>query len=160
MIISLGADRYAECLQVLQAGFATAVAAYGITAQNTPSNPAFWAAGAIDRVVAGGCELFGEEASERLVGCAFVGPSREPLARSLRHLAVLPSERHRGIGARLVEEAAERARAGGARTLTIGVVAQNRSLTQWYHRLGFVTTASGISHPGLVFTVDYLERRL
>jgi hypothetical protein len=44
--------------------------------------------------------------------------------------------------------------------LRIGIVAENVQLSDWYHRLGFVTVESGMRFPGLVFTVDHLELTL
>lgn len=156
----LGPQRYAECLDVLRRGFATVTATYGITADNTPSNPAFWGADAVTQVVAKGFTVYGVEVGGRLAGCAFVGPSREPGRWSLRHLAVAPEARHQGIGEALVAEATRRAREGGAEALRIGIVAENLQLSDWYHRLGFVTVESGMRYPGLVFTVDHLELAL
>jgi ribosomal protein S18 acetylase RimI-like enzyme len=156
----LGPQRYAECLDVLQRGFATVTAIYGITADNTPSNPAFWGADAVAQVVAKGFTVYGVEVAGRLAGCAFVGPSREPGRWSLRHLAVAPEARHQGIGEALVAEAARRAREGGAAVLRIGIVAENLQLSDWYHRLGFITVESGMRYPGLLFTVDHLELAL
>jgi ribosomal protein S18 acetylase RimI-like enzyme len=156
----LGPQRYAECLDVLRRGFATVTATYGITADNTPSNPAFWDADAVAQVVAKGFTVYGVEIAGRLVGCAFVGPSTAPSRWSLRHLAVVPEARHQGVGEALVAEAARRAREGGATALRIGIVAENLQLSDWYHRLGFVTVESGMRYPGLVFTVDHLELAL
>jgi ribosomal protein S18 acetylase RimI-like enzyme len=156
-IIDIGADRYADCLDVLHRGFATATADFGITADNTPSNPAFWADDAVPAVVAKGYQLFGVELAGRILGCAFVGASRDPSVWSLRHLAVAPEARHQGLGEALVFEAVRRARSGGGVRLRIGIVAENLRLADWYHRLGFVTVSAGNRYPGLVFTVDHLE---
>lgn len=158
VIVDVSPDRYVDCLDALHAGFGTEVAAYGITAENTPSNPAFWGDSVIPALVARGFELFAVEAEGRIVGCGFAGPSRgHPGSWMLRHLAVLPEARHRGVGEALVAEAARRARAGDASVLRIGIVAENLRLSQWYRRLGFVTTEAGLQYPGLPFTVDHLE---
>jgi len=155
--MDIGADRYGDCLSVLHSGFATAAADFGITAVNTPSNPAFWRDDAVSAVVAKGFSLFGVEVSGDLLGCAFVGASLDPAVWSLRHLAVAPEARHQGFGETLVSEGARRARAGGALRLQIAIVGENRRLADWYHRLGFITTDAGNRYPGLVFTVDHLE---
>ena len=156
----LGPERYAECLDVLRRGFATATATYGITADNTPSNPAFWGDDVIPQVVAKGFTVFGVERDGQLAGCAFVGPSRDATRWSLRHVAVVPEARHLGIGASLVAEAARRARQGGAQRLSIGIVAENTHLAAWDHRLGFETVDAGNRYPGLVFSVDHLDLAL
>lgn len=157
MILDVTTQRYPECLSVLQAGFATEVAEFGITRENTPSNPAFWGVAAIPAVVARGYELFAIEDDGRLVGCAFAGASTSRSSVwSLRHLAVDPTMRHAGHGAALLAEGTRRARAAGAEVLTIGIVAENTRLSAWYRRLGFESI--GVTeYPGLVFTVERLE---
>jgi diamine N-acetyltransferase len=159
-VIEIGPSRYAECLDVLRRGFETVTAIYGITSDNTPSNPAFWGEDQVSVVVAKGFECFGVEQDETLVGCAFVGASKNQKVWSLRHLAVVPEARHRGHGEALVFEAARRARAAGARRLSIGIVGENVALARWYQRLGFVTVDAGNHYPGLVFSVDHLELSL
>ncbi len=161
MLIDVLPERYREVLYVLHSAFATGTSEFGITAQNTPSNPAFWGEGEIERVVARSNQLFALEEDGRVVGCAFTGPSRSrERTWVLRHLAVLPDARHRGLGTTLVTEAARRAQAGGAAVLRIGIVAANTRLSDWYHQLGFVTVDADQRYPGLVFAVDHLELAL
>jgi GNAT superfamily N-acetyltransferase len=161
MIIDVPSGRYGECLAVLRAAFADVAAEFGLTAANTPSNPAFWTDADLERVIARGSQLFADDVDGRIVCCAFVGPSPSREGTwVLRHLAVVPDARHHGIGASLVGEASRRARAGGAAVLRIGIVADNRRLADWYLRLGFVTVESGRRYPGLVFAVDHLELSL
>lgn len=156
-IIEVPAERHQECLDVLQAAFATDVREFGITGANTPSNPAFWTLAALERVVARPADLIAVEVSGRIVGCAFALPSASrPGTWELRHLGVLPEARHRGYGELLVAEVARRAAAASASRLRIGIVAANRRLARWYERLGFVTV--GLErYPGLPFTVEHLE---
>ncbi|HEY3337386.1 MAG TPA: GNAT family N-acetyltransferase [Propionicimonas sp.] len=157
MIIDVTPERYSECLEVLRSGFATEVADFGITRDNTPSNPAFWSDDAAAAVVAKGFQLFAVEDEGRIVGCAFVGPSKSrPSVWSLRHLAVDPAIRHAGHGAALVAEGARRARAAGAEALAIGIVAENTRLSDWYRRLGF-ESIDKTRYPGLVFTVERMR---
>lgn len=160
MIVALSPVDYAECLSVLRGGFVTVADEFGITAQNAPTNPAFWADGAVAVVVARGFEPFGDRDGAALRGCAFVGPSADARSWSLRHLAVLPAARHQGIGARLVAEATRRAGVGGARTLTVGIVSDNLRLAAWYRQLGFVTVEAGRRYPHLPFRVDELALAL
>lgn len=156
-IVAVSPDRYPECLAVLRAGFATEVADFGITRENTPTNPAFWEPEEVAAVVAKGFALLALVEADAIRGCIFAGPSRRrPGVWGLRHLAVDPAARHLGYGAALVAEGCRRARRAGARTVAIGIVAENTRLSDWYHRLGFVTTEV-VSYPGMVFTVERLE---
>lgn len=160
-VLEPGAGRYAECLQVLRDGFGTEVAAYGITRENDPGYPAYWSEERIAELVCRPTTLLAVEHEGRVVGCCFVGPSRrEPEAWTLRHLAVAPSARHHGHGEALVIAAAGRARAGGASVLRIGIIAENVELSDWYHRLGFVTVDAGNRYGTLPFTVDHLQLAL
>lgn len=158
----LGAEHYLECLAVEHEAFGSIAAEYGITAANTPDNPAFWTLADLAAVVAKGFGLYGAvAASGRILGCAFTGPTRSDATRwQLRHLAVLPAVGGRGYGEALVAEAARRARVAGATVLTLGIVAENRRLSAWYHRLGFIETEVGCRYPGLPFHVDHLELTL
>lgn len=143
---------------MLRAAFATVAAEFGLTAENTPSNPSFWTAADLAHAVSRSTHVLGVEDGARLVGCAFIGPSpSRPGVWVLRHLAVRPDARCRGHGESLVSAAAGRAWLAGAGTLRIGIVADNRRLSQWYQRLGFAVTEAGVHHGGLVFSVDYLE---
>ncbi|PFG18202.1 ribosomal protein S18 acetylase RimI-like enzyme [Propionicimonas paludicola] len=157
-VVTLGASRYPEVLAVLRAGFDTVREQFGITAQNNPHYPVYWTVGDVARAVARPARLLGVEVDSRVAGCAFVGPSRRREGCwELRHLAVDPEHRHRGLGRLLVTEAAAHAAADGAEALRIGIVAENRRLSDWYHGLGFVDVSCGESYPPLPFTVDHLE---
>lgn len=160
-LIEPGPDRYDECLQVLRDGFGTQVDEFGITPENDPDYPCFWPSGRIAVLVARPTVLLAVEQEGRIVGCCFVGPSRRDAgAWTLRHLAVAPASRHRGCGERLVTEAAARASAAGARLLRIGIIGENVRLSDWYHRLGFVTVDAGRHYGSLPFSVDHLELAL
>lgn len=155
-IIDIAEERYPECLAVLQVGFGPVAAEFGLTAANTPSNPAFWDVAQVARVVAKPMHLIAVEQAGEIVGCAFVGPARSvPQTWELRHLAVVPGARHRGYGEWLVGEAVRRARQAGAGQLRIGIIAENRRLAGWYERLGFVSEGT-LSYPGLAFLVERL----
>lgn len=159
-ILDVSPQLYPECLAVLHSGFATETARFGITRENTPSNPAFWTLPRLERVVARPAQLIAVSVGGRIVGCAFVLASgSRPATWELRHLAVVPDARHHGHGESLVAEAARRAGAAGATVLRIGIVAENVRLADWYRRLGFVSTGTD-QYPGLPFTVEHLELAL
>ena len=160
-VVEPGPERYAECLRVLRAGFATQVAEFGITPENNPHYPTYWGEGQIAELVARPIPLLAVLEDGDVVGCCFVGPSRsEPDVWTLRHVAVAPVARHRGYGELLIRHAAERGRAAGARAIRIGIIAENTRLSDWYHRLGFVTIDAGNRYVTLPFTVDHLELAL
>jgi ribosomal protein S18 acetylase RimI-like enzyme len=157
-VVEPAPERYPECLDVLRDGFATQVDEFAITPENNPGYPAYWGEGRIGELIARPMTLLTVEHEGRIVGCCFIGPSRsEPEVWTLRHLAVAPAARHRGYGELLVTRAADRARSAGARAVRIGIIAENVQLSDWYHRLGFVTIDAGNRYGTLPFTVDHLE---
>ena len=159
VIIDVPPERYSECLQVLHEAFGSVIAQFGITAENMPSNPAFWTLADLERVVARPAEFYAAGVDGRIVGCAFVLPARSrPGTWELRHLAVAPAAGGRGFGEALVVEAERRARAAGATVLRVGIVAANVRLAQWYHDLGFVTVGTE-TLPSLV-VIERLELTL
>lgn len=157
-VLRPSSSRYAEVVAVLRAGFESVREQFGITAENNPHYPVYWEVGDVARAVARPAQLLGVEVDAALVGCAFAGPSRRREGCwELRHLAVIPEFRHRGIGEALIRAAVECAAADGADVLRIGIVAENLRLSQWYARLGFRVVSRGESYPPLPFTVDRLE---
>ena len=146
-------------MDVEHEAFGSVAAEFGITAANTPDNPAFWSLDDLAAVVAKGFDPFGAvDPAGRVLGCAFAGPSRRRESSwELRHLAVRPSAGGAGLGEALVAEAALRARTAGAELLRIGIVAENLRLAAWYRKLGFVATDVWQQYPGLPFHVDHLE---
>lgn len=60
----------------------------------------------------------------------------------LERLAVLPQFRHQGLGKKLVAHVLEQARQTRAKTLGIGIIADQKNLKKWYEALGFTLTGT------------------
>lgn len=73
-------------------------------------------------------------------------------------IATFPEFRRRGIGARLLAAAEERARASGADALSIIVASENRAAHRLYERTGyrFVSGAPAVVFPGCAHGGDWL----
>ncbi len=56
----------------------------------------------------------------------------------LERLAVLPHTRNKGYGHQLVEHVFETARQLGLKIISIGIIAQQTDLKQWYQKIGFI----------------------
>lgn len=70
------------------------------------------------------------------VGCvAYESPA--PGRAYLNRLSVLPGQRGKGAGARLVQHVIEHARARGVASISIGVIGEHTQLQRWYNKLGF-----------------------
>ena len=71
------------------------------------------------------------------VGCvAYESP--EPGRAYLNRLSVLPGQRGKGAGARLVQHVVEHARGQDVESISIGVIGEHLQLQRWYNKLGFV----------------------
>lgn len=70
------------------------------------------------------------------VGCvAYESP--EPGRAYLNRLSVLPGQRGKGAGARLVQHVVEHARGQDVESISIGVIGEHTQLQRWYNKLGF-----------------------
>jgi N-acetylglutamate synthase-like GNAT family acetyltransferase len=74
----------------------------------------------------------------------------------LERLAVLPRFRGRGFGKALVARALLEARAMGAQSVGIGVIAGEAGLKDWYRRFGFAETQTR-DFPHLSFHVSFMH---
>ena len=73
----------------------------------------------------------------RDVGVARGATHRDMRARELISMWVAPTTRRQGIGAQLIENVADWAKAAGATALVLDVVAANGSAISLYERMGF-----------------------
>lgn len=89
------------------------------------------------------------------IGCVGLEKAGSELCY-LERLAVLPKWRRNGFGRRLAGHALSQAKAGGAHRASIGIIAEQTELKDWYARLGFAVNATK-SFPHLPFQVTFME---
>jgi GNAT superfamily N-acetyltransferase len=86
-------------------------------------------------------ELLVAELDQELVGygilCPLYRAQYGQRGMDLHHLFVLPAQRGKGIGRRLIEAAMDRARALGCRYFSIGTMPDNVAAQRFYLGLGF-----------------------
>ena len=147
-----------ECVNVIRKSFMTVAKQYNITVENSP---AFTAFATDDRRL---YYQFSEEHKPMFVylkGNKIVGYYSLAILNEteveLNNLAVLPEERHRGIGQKLLKDCFERAKALGIKKLKIGIVDENVRLRKWYESFGFIHTGS-VKFDFFPFTCGYMER--
>jgi GNAT superfamily N-acetyltransferase len=80
-------------------------------------------------------------ADGRDVGVARGAPHQRSDVRELISMWVSPTARRHGIGVQLIDSVAAWAKAAGASTLVLGVVASNAAAIALYERAGFVRLA-------------------
>lgn len=112
---------------------------FDITRENTPTHPYFCTEEWVDAAMAKGVRFFVLDENGKVCG----GVALEDAGGGesyMERLAVLPECRRRGLGEALVQHVLEKARQSGARKLSIGVIAGELRLLEWYGKLGFGET--------------------
>jgi len=144
-----------ECASVIRRAFATVAQERGFTQENAPTHTSFITEERVRSQRLSGTRFFGVRRGGRLLGCVALEVSDRPGTYYLERLAVLPSERHQGLGQLLVEYVVGEARRVGARESSIAIVDDDLVLKRWYEALGFRTTGDR-QFEHLPFTVCYL----
>lgn len=135
-------DQLGLCAQLIRESFRTVAEEFGFTPENAPRFTAF----AVTRerlqhqFSAEKRPMFVCRVDGAPVGYYSLLPQGERC--ELNNLCVVPSHRHRGIGAMLLRSAFEQAALLGCTALEIGIVEENRRLREWYERFGFVHTGT------------------
>ena len=110
---------------------------FGLTAENCPKHTSLCTEDWVRAEFARGERYFVCTDGATVVGCvAYENP--QPGLAYLNRLSVLPAQRRRGNGARLVGHIVDLARAESVATISIGVIGEHAELQRWYRKLGFV----------------------
>jgi ribosomal protein S18 acetylase RimI-like enzyme len=143
---------------IIRSSFRDVAERFGLNSENAPTHPSNcrpdWIRSDLNRAVF----YYLLYSQESPVGCVALELADSSVAY-LERLGVIPNQRGRGFGAALVRHASERARFGGARVVSAGIISEHAELVAWYEQLGFVNTGTRRSSH-LPFTVAYLEHVL
>ena len=163
--------------RLIRDAFRTVADRFGFTPETWPKHAAFTPPERIVQLMDEGFRYFILRQSGRPCGCIALrrispDPSRPCDARPraagrpvevetvhLRHLAVLPAHRGRGLGQALLEHAIAEARRLGACRMTLGIVADDLPLRHWYERRGFTVTGTE-SYDGMPCLVTWMAMTL
>jgi len=149
-----------ELLNVITASVLTVAREFNLTEENAPSNPAFLTYGALEDSMRNGLAMYGYFDGSTLAGCVGIEASRkEPGAFYIERLAVLPEQRHRGLGRKLLDCACSEIRRRGGSAAAIGIINENTVLKEWYRDYGFSEVAIR-RFARLPFDVCFMEKRL
>ena len=110
---------------------------FKLTPANCPKHPSNCTGEWIENDFARGVNYFILEHMDKPVGCVAIESAETDLCY-LERLAVLPHERNKGLGSQLVEHIFQIARKLGAKKISIGIIAAQTELIQWYRKFGFV----------------------
>ncbi len=109
---------------------------FTLTPANCPKHPSNCTDEWIENDFGRGISYFILEQRGIPAGCVAIERAETDLCY-LERLAVLPRERKKGLGSQLVEHAFHTARGRGSKKISIGIIAAQTELKQWYRKFGF-----------------------
>ena len=145
----------AALVETIRGAFRDVAERFGLTEQNCPRHASNCTAGWIEQDMDRGVAYFLLETDGQAAGSVALERAR-PDVVYLERLAVLPRFRGRGFGKALVARALSEARAMGAQSVGIGVIAGEAGLKDWYRRFGFAETQTR-DFPHLPFLVSFMH---
>ena len=148
----------ASLVETISGAFRDVAKRYGLNERNCPRHASNCTADWIEKDMDRGVAYFVLESGGQVAASVALERAK-PDVVYLERLAVLPRFRGRGFGKALVARALSEAQAMGARSVGIGVIADEALLKDWYRRLGFVETQTR-DFPHLPFRVSFMHRPL
>ena len=131
---------------------------FKLTVSNCPKHPSNYTDEWVEKDFRRGVSYYILEHGDRPAGCVAIEKANPDLCY-LERLAVLPHARKQGLGSQLVEHVFHKARELGSKRISIGIIAEQAELKQWYQKMGFIEGATkAFSH--LPFRVTYMSYEL
>jgi N-acetylglutamate synthase-like GNAT family acetyltransferase len=122
---------------LLRNSFSDVAERFELTIENCPKNLAFCTKERIKSDFGRGLIYYILENEGQPCGCVAIEKAN-PDVCYLERLAVLPQHRRKGYGKGLVNHIFDQAGKIGAKKLEIGIIAEDKKLTNWYGKFGFV----------------------
>ncbi len=144
--------------ELIRTSYMTVAETYGLNSDNCPKHPSncteLWVQSDFNR----GVRYFILESDTQLIGCVALEKASDERCY-LERLAVIPTERHKGIGSMLVRYFIKIATIMGLKTIGIGIIANQTELKEWYEKIGFKRTDQ-TSFDHLPFEVVFMEYQI
>ena len=131
---------------------------FSLNSENCPKHPSNYTEEWVQKDFDRGVTYFILSQNNLPVGCVALEKANDDLCY-LERLAVLPEKRRKGSGRTLVDHVFSRARAMGAKEISIGIIAAQTELNQWYQKIGFVEMETK-QFPHLPFQVTFMTIKL
>ncbi len=132
-----GTGDAAAVARLIACAFQEVARRFALSPGNAPTHPSNcrpeWVAADLER----GVSYFLISTDGADLGCIALEAASSELCY-LERLAVHPGARRRGLGARLLGHALAEARSRGAEKVSVGIIAAQIELVEWYRRLGFL----------------------
>jgi GNAT superfamily N-acetyltransferase len=123
--------------EIIQRSFQDVALRFGLTQENAPRHPSNCTDDWIKKDMWRGVTYFVIENENIVVGCVALEQAN-PEVCYLERLAVLPDQRRHGFGKILVTHVLSKAKTLGAHRVSIGIIAEQTELKNWYKEIGFV----------------------
>jgi N-acetylglutamate synthase-like GNAT family acetyltransferase len=124
-------------VEITRKSFQDVADRFGLTPENAPRHPSNCTVDWIRNDMEDGVIYYAIENLNHIVGCVALEKANSELCY-LERLAVLPNQRRRGFGKALVQHALSEAELLGVNYVSIGIIAEQTELKNWYTGLGFV----------------------
>jgi len=152
------ADDALALAQILRRSFQDVAREFGLSPETFRWHPSNYQDQWIRDDMAHGITFFILEVTGLPVGCVGMTTPREG-ACEMKHLAVLPEYRHKGLGKALVDYAIARATSLGLSRLDLDLMAANARLRRWYEGMGFAYTGTRTVE-GIPFAIGSMALKL
>ncbi len=130
-------DDIGNLVNLLRSSFSDVAERFELTIENCPKNLAFCTKERIKSDFDRGLIYYILEKEDQPCGCVAIEKAT-PDVCYLERLAVLPRHRRKGYGKALVNHIFDQAGKNDAKKLEIGIIAEDKKLTNWYSKFGFV----------------------
>ena len=131
---------------------------FSLTKANCPKHPSNCTTSWIEYDMARGVRYFLLYSDESPIGCVGVESPNEDVCY-IERLSVLPEMRGKKFGSTLVRHALDFSASKGAKRVSIGIIAEQTELKEWYKKFGF-TEMQTKSFQHLPFEVCLMELKL
>ena len=142
-------------VNTIRSSFKDVAERFGLTQENAPRHPSNCTEDWIQKDIDRGVSYFVIENEGSPVGCIALELANSNICY-LERLAVLPNYRRQGFGKALVVHVLSKAKLLGAHRISIGIIAEQTALKNWYKRMGFVEGESK-EFPLLPFRVTFMS---
>jgi N-acetylglutamate synthase-like GNAT family acetyltransferase len=147
-------DDTALLCRLIHDSFRDVAERFSLTPEKCPKHPSNYTEEWVQKDFDRGVTYFILSQNNLPVGCVALEKANDDLFY-LERLAVLPEMRRKGFGKSLVNHVFSKARAMGAKEISIGIIAAQAELNQWYQKIGFVEGETK-EFPHLPFQVTFM----
>ncbi len=155
MIVQATQDDSKRLAGLICGSFADVARRFDLTPENCPKHPSNYTRKWVERDLSRGVQYFILTSGGTAIGCVGVEQASESTCY-MERLSVLPDCRGKGYGSRLARYAMDQAKAMGATTVGVGIIATDTGLKDFYMALGFEAGETK-TFPHLPFAVAFLN---